>query len=284
MIPLHLPVKRDLTQVFIVSLVVALLMAVIALVSLFFQSAVYPTEELRRSFISNDVVNLLIGLPILLGAMALAKRGRLIGLLFWPGALYYITYNYLAYTIAIPFNWTVVLYVALIALSIYSIVRLLASVDTAVVRQRLQGAVSERFSGGVLAGFGILFFVMQVSKIVQGLNGQTVLSGADLALAVTDLIVTPTWVAGGILLWRRRPLGYLTGAGLLFQASMLFIGLLVFFLLQPLVARVPFPAADFVVVLVMGLICFVPFGLFLRGIILKERSYDRIHQNASMYN
>jgi len=73
-------------------------------------------------------------------------------------------------------------------------------------------------------------------------------------------------VIGGAALWRRRALGYVAGAGLLFQASMLFVALLVFFILQPFVAGVPFPAEDFVVIFVMGLICFVPCGLFVRGV------------------
>lgn len=263
----QLPVKRNLSQVYVLSLVTAVLVAAASLASLLFQTTVYPTEELRHAFVSNDVVNLFICLPILLGSMALARGGRLIGLLFWPGALYYVTYNYLAYAIATGFSWPLLVYLVLVALSIYTIVRLLASLDAPAVRQRLSGAVPERFTGGVLAGFGILFFVMQGAKLVQALTGQAALTSTDLGLVVTDLLLIPTWVAGGIFLWRRQPLGYLTGAGLLFQASMLFIGLLVFFLLQPMVAAVPFPMEDFVVVLVMGLICFVPFGLFVRGVL-----------------
>ncbi len=68
-------------------------------------------------------------------------------------------------------------------------------------------------------------------------------------------------------LWRRRTLGYVAGTGLLFQASMLFVALLVFFILQPFIAGVPFPAEDFVVILAMGLVYFIPFGLFVRGIV-----------------
>lgn len=64
---------------------------------------------------------------------------------------------------------------------------------------------------------------------------------------VADLLTTPAWVVGGLLLWRRQAFGYVSGAGLLFQASMLFAGLLVFFILQPFVADVSFPVEDFVV-------------------------------------
>jgi hypothetical protein len=70
-----------------------------------------------------------------------------------------------------------------------------------------------------------------------------------------------------VLLWRRRPLGYVTGMGLLFQASMLFVGLLALFVLQPLLTALPFRAVDFVVTLALSLICFIPFGLFVRGVL-----------------
>ena len=139
----------------------------------------------------------------------------------------------------------------------------------AAVAQRLKGAIGERFIGGAgRVWHPVLRFAGQQGR--AGAHGQAALTGGDLALAVTDLILIPTWVVGGILLWQRRAFGYLTGAGLLFQASMLFVGLLVFFLLQPMVAAVPFPMEDFVVILVMSLVCFVPLGRFVRGVLLRD--------------
>jgi hypothetical protein len=262
-----LPITRHLTLAYGLSLVVALLMSAASLAGLLFQSAVYPTDDLRHSFVPTDVVNLFIGLPILLGSMALARRGRSIGLLFWPGALFFVTYHYIAYTVAMPFTRPFVLYLALVALSVYTLHRLLSSMDSAAIQQRLKGAVSERLAGGVLAGFGVLFFLYNIGLVVQALTGQAALAGSELAVTVADLLTIPVWVIGGVLLWRRQALGYVTGAGLLFQASMLFIGLLVFFVLQPFLTATPFPSEDFVAVLVMGLVCFIPFGLFVRGVL-----------------
>jgi hypothetical protein len=53
---------------------------------------------------------------------------------------------------------------------------------------------------------------------------------------------------------------------------MLFIGLLIFFILQPLLNATPFPVKDFVVIFVMGLLCFIPFGLFVRGVISNSKN------------
>ncbi len=261
--------KREIALAYVLSYLVALLMIVVSLAGLIFSAALYPTQELKQAFVANDVVDLFIGLPLLLGAMALARRGKLAGLLFWPGALLYVIYNAIAYAVALPWTVQFVVYVAQVALSSYAVIRLLTSIDAVAVRQHLTGAVPEKFAGGVLAGLGGLFFLRTVAQIVGVLTGGQVVTGAEMAVLIADLVCTPLWVAGGIWLWRKRALGYVSGAGLLFQASMLFVGLLVLFLLQPWLAGVPFPAGDFVVILVMGLICFVPLGLFVRGVLTK---------------
>jgi hypothetical protein len=253
--------SRNLSPVFTLSVVVAALMTVLSIVGLFFPLATYPSEDLRQSFIANDVVNLVIGLPILLGALWLARRKKLPGLLGLPGALFYVTYNSIAYAAAMPLAWPFFVHLALTGLSAIAILLLLFRLDGVAVQARLQGRVAERFGAGVLVGLGALFLLRAVGEFFDGAAGM-----AEFGVLVADGLTTPFWILGGLCLWRKRPLGYVSGAGLLFQASMLFIGLLVFFILQPFVAGVSFPLVDFIVVLAMGLIVFVPFGLFLRGI------------------
>ena len=241
-------------------------MAVASVAGLLYQTIIYPTDELLQSFVPNDVVNLFIGLPILLGSMWLARRGKLIGLLFWPGALFFVLYNYIIYVFAMPLNVAFLLHLALVTMSVYTLIGLVASIDGKVVQQRLTGAVPERLAGGVLAGLGLLFFLRVIGVMVDALISQTPIAETELALHTADFLITPAWVIGGVLLWRRKAFGYVTGLGLLFQASMLFIGLIIFLLLQPFLTTAPFVLVDVVVIFVMGLICFVPFALFVRGV------------------
>jgi hypothetical protein len=248
---------------FALSLLAAALVAALSLAGLLFQGAAYPTEALRRSFVPNDLVNLIVGLPVLLGSLAQAWRGRLAGLLFWPGALLFVAYNAIAYTLSLPIGPLAGIYAGLVILSVFTLARLLVSLDAAQIRQRLQAAVPARFAAGVLISFGVLFFLRQVASLGS-------LGGPELGTAMADLLVTPVWVIGGILLWHKRAFGYVMGTGLLFQASMLFVGLLGFFVLQPQLEGTPFRAADFTVILVMGLVCFVPFGLFVRAMMQGE--------------
>jgi len=267
-----LPIRRNLALIYALSFIIAILMAAASIAGLLYRTAIYPTDELLRSFVPNDVVNLFIGLPILLGSMWLARRGKLIGLLFWPGALFFVLYNYIVYVFAMPLNVAFLLHLALVTISVYPLIGLVASIDGKVVQQRLTGAVPERLAGGVLAGLGLLFFLRVIGVIVNALTSQTPIAETELALHISDFLITPAWVIGGVLLWQRKEFGYVIGLGLLFQASMLFIGLIIFLLLQPFLTTAPFVLADVVVIFTMGLICFIPFALFVRGVVSNRNS------------
>jgi hypothetical protein len=82
-----LPIRRNLNPIYIGSVLIVVLMAIASTAGILFRSSIYPTEELTRTFVPNEVVNLIIGLPFLLGSMGLARRGQMIGLLCWPGGL-----------------------------------------------------------------------------------------------------------------------------------------------------------------------------------------------------
>ena len=261
-----LPITRNLTLAYALSLVVALIMTVASVVGLLYQTLIYPTDELLLSKIPLDVFNLVVGLPILLGSMWRARRGKLIGLLCWPGALFYVLYIYVSYLIGLPLNVLFLPYIALVTLSAYTLIGLVASIDGEAVRQRLTGVVPARTAGGILAGLTILFIVRQIAVTVTALISQTPVDPImELPLWIADLTLSPAWLVGGFLLWRREALGYVAGAGLLLLYSLLFIGLITVMVFQGLFFASPIDVAGIVVMLVMGLICFIPFALFVRG-------------------
>jgi hypothetical protein len=170
-----------------------------------------------------------------------------------------------------PFNVAFLLHLALVGLSAYALIGLLANIEGKTVQQQLAGFVPERLVGGILAGLGLLFFLRAISLLGNALIVQTPMAETEVALNATDSLTAPAWVLCGILLWRRREFGYVTGLSLLFQASLLFIGLIVFLLIQPILTTAAFSLVDVAVVFVMGLICFVPFALYVRGVVLSTK-------------
>jgi hypothetical protein len=83
-----LPVRRGLQPVYALSIIIAVLMAVASITGVLYRVRVYPTDDLLQSFVPNGLVNLLVGL------------------LLWPGALFFVLYNYLIYVLAMPLSET----------------------------------------------------------------------------------------------------------------------------------------------------------------------------------
>jgi len=58
------------------------------------------------------------------------------GLLLWPGVLFYTLYWYVLYLVGAPFSALFLLYVPLVTLSAYATIAVVSSMDGEVVRRR----------------------------------------------------------------------------------------------------------------------------------------------------
>lgn len=262
----QLPLRRDIRLVFAFSLAIALLLAVSAIAGIMFQDDLYPAEAVRPFSVPTDIVTLAAALPLLLGSMWLTRRGKLAGLLCWPGVLLYVLYINLVYVVGVPFGPAFPLYLVLVSLSAYTLIGLVAATDADALQRRLAGSAPARTAGAILTVLSVLFIAIQVPQIIAAIVDRQVMAGLDLAPFVGDVIVLlPTWLAGGILLCQRRPLGYVGGAGLLLLGTMLFAGLEFVMLFPALSGSSEVDWIGVAMMLAMGLLCFVPFVLFVRG-------------------
>jgi hypothetical protein len=263
-----LPVTRNLTLAYAFSLVIAVIMAVVAAAGLLFPGTVYPTDEVIMSFAPVDAFHLVVGLPVLLGSLWLARRGKLIGLLCWPGALLYLLYSYITNLVGVPFGILFLPYLLLVTLSAYTTIGLVASIDSEAVRQRLNGNVPARVAGGILIGLTILFIILNVSAVITALTSQPPGEPEHpVYVLIADFtVVIPTCLVGGLLLWRRQALGYVGGAGLLLMYSLLFAGLIPVMVFPTFYDASPMPVVDIVMIFIWCIMCFILFVLFVRGI------------------
>lgn len=262
-----LPLQRNVRLDSVLSLVVAVLMTLVSVAGFISPSTIYPTDEQRYTFLANDVINLVIGLPILLGSIWLTRRGKPVGLLLWPGALLYSIYNYIAYVSGLPLRFITFAYLAIVLLSAYVVYDLVRAMDRGAISEKLAGAVPVKLAGWILLLFGVVFIFRAVGLLMETSSGQAALTGGEFGTLMADLVLSTVWILGGISLLRRKALGYVSGLGLLFAGSMLFIGLIILLIIGPFLSEEPFNLMDVIVVFVMGMICFIPFGLFLRGVL-----------------
>ncbi|MFW6174766.1 MAG: hypothetical protein ACOC5K_03210 [Chloroflexota bacterium] len=106
------------------SLVVALLVLFSAGSGALWWQDVYPLERESAATQAQgqDIVTVLLVLPLFLLSLFAAARGSLRGRLAWIGILAYFTYTYLSYSVGTPFNDFFHFYVAAYSLSLISLV------------------------------------------------------------------------------------------------------------------------------------------------------------------
>jgi hypothetical protein len=275
------PIKRDLTLAYALSLIVAALMAVVSISGLVLGSAgLYGADPkltlgvteaeaglLVPGLLGQDAFNLVVGVPLLLGSMWLARNGSLIGLLLWPGMLFYVLYWYVIYLVGEPFGVLFLAYVPLVTLSAYATIALVSSIDGEQVQRRLADAVPARIVGGLLVILGLLTLVQDAGgALATALGSDAPTDPATRHVWIPDLVlVVPAVLAGGSLLGRRLPLGYVAGAGLLLQYGLTPVGLAANMALRSVLIGSPLDVPTVAVLLVFGIVCFAPLAFFAHG-------------------
>ena len=261
-----LPIKHGLTIEYVISIIVSIIMVITSIVGILYSSVIYQTEKLSIGYISSDLLNLTVGLPVLLVSMWLTRKGKLAGLLCWPGALFFIMYIYTSYLV-IPGSVLIIPYIFLITLSAYSIIKIILSINGQTVRQQLNGAIPAKTTGFILISIAVLIIVYQIVRIVTVLINQTTPDNLELVQWIYELVVgCPALLIVGYQLLRRKALGYVAGAGLLLMCSMLFIGVIPAMVFQALSADIPINVIGILIVLISGMVCFIPFILFMKGV------------------
>ena len=219
---------RDMRSAYVATIAVAVLMVVASTAGLLFGArGLYGSEsKFFGAFIGQDVLNLLVGLPLLVGAVLLASRGSLTGALLWPGALFYVLYDYGYYVLGAPVNALFFVYLALASVSAFTMIGLLASIDGDAVRDALAGRVPVRTTAVFLIALACLFTALWTMLFVTTLANGTPVDIVVRTVWTMDLVIQlPALFIGGVLLWRRRPLGYVAATGLLVQAGAYLLGL-----------------------------------------------------------
>jgi hypothetical protein len=219
----------------------------------------------------NDVVTLLLAVPLLVMAMIYSKSGSRKASLIWMGVLDYMLYNYAFYLFGAAFNWFFLLYVALLGLSIFALIFGLIHLDL----NGIIGQIRERMPVGWIAAY-MLFVATGLSLIYIAQSLGFIFTGevpaivtntghpTNVVFALDLTLLVPFLVLGAIWLIRRKPWGFVL-AGILTIKGPLYTIVLTAGSLWAANAGVPDVAGQvplWVVLTVLGLIAC---GLFYRN-------------------
>lgn len=202
----------------------ALLLAisVAAGMTFFADGILLGTSAMNGSARGTALVFLVVTTPVMVAAMIMAGRGSVRALVVWLGALGVSAYNAQLFLYATPFNEIFLVYVALLALSIWSIVALLAHGTVGRLAAAVDSTMPVRLVAGYVTVIAVLNALLWLRTIVPAIlsdEPMSHLAGTGLTtnpVFVQDLAIwLPLAVVAAYWLWHRRPWGYTIVGGVL---------------------------------------------------------------------
>ena len=263
----RLPVKCNLRALSTLSFIITVSVVIVSIAGIISQESIYRTEILANTFVPNDIVNLLIGVPFILISLLLTMRGKLTGLFCWPGALFYFIYVYFPYIICIPVSYLFIPHLIILTASLYTLIGVIVNIDGSALKKKVAKNVPARTFGAILVAFGILILLRQTWLILDTVINDKTIVTQELAVWIDDYIFgSPAMIIGGVLLWRRKSLGYVLGPGLFLVFGILTFGLIPFTIIQSHLNDISPGISSISVLLLISAACIVPFIFFLRGV------------------
>lgn len=191
-----------------------------------FFGEVYRDEEwIENAFYGTDLVTLFVVVPMMIAALVQSLKGSERGRLVWMGLLGYTAYNYAFYLFGAQFNALFLVYVALFSLSIFALVLLLSATDIAALGRHFDAHTPRKIVAAFLVLVSLPLAAFELSQCIGYLFTGRLPQAPSLIFALDLSIVVPTTALAAVLLWQRRPWGYVLGAIMLVKAFTYGLGL-----------------------------------------------------------
>ena len=114
---------------------------------------------------ANDLVTLVLGLPLLAISFWLARRGSLRGRLVLAGTLGFILYTYITMCFGAAYNPLFLVYVALFSLSLFAFVLVMMSFDLPTLPAHFSEKLPRRWIAGLLFFVGAFLALAWLGRI-----------------------------------------------------------------------------------------------------------------------
>lgn len=188
----------------------------------------YDTVSSAAQMQGNDLVTLVVGLPLLVISTFFAFRGSLRGHLLLTGTLGFFLYTYMSMATLASYNALFLIYVATFTLSFYAFILCMMSVDLSTLPQSFSEKLPHKWIVGLMFIVGGFLLLAWLGRIVPPLfQNQTpaLENTTTLVIQFMDLgLIAPLAFLGGFLLLRRNAWGYLLSSIMLTKGVTLGLG------------------------------------------------------------
>jgi len=209
----------------VLSVIVAVLSAAVSVIGLRFPDVYRSKDWANGMSFGNDLVTLVVAVPLLAVAIIYSARGSVRARLLWLGALYYMVYNYAFYVFGIPVTRLYLPWIAIFVLAGFAFALGMGNLDVEAISRSFSPRTLRRPIAVYLSYVAAMVSFLWISRWVKFvLTGQVPdVNGSESAyqvIAAVDLsLLVSIQIPAAYLLWRRRPWGYVLGTVALVQGA-----------------------------------------------------------------
>jgi hypothetical protein len=212
---------------------IIILLTAVAVAGGLFIPGLYRDPAMLVPVLQGQDLLTLIALPVAAGTLLAVRRGSGRAAIILLGLLGYLLYTYTGASFAYTFNVFFLLYVALFALIIATVVALTTGIDAAALKARFDPG-APRVPVAVFLGLvAVMLFLPELGQIIPFYSTGVVpeiirrSGGATSFVHVLDMgVVTPLTVLGAIWLLQRRAWGYILAGTMLIKGATMGLALL----------------------------------------------------------
>jgi hypothetical protein len=190
-------------------------MVLTSISSLLLSDLYRDNARVTAGWFGNDLVTLLVATPLLVVSLIRSYRGSPRAQLVWIGMLDYAVYNYAYYLFGAAFNSLFLVYVVLVALSMFSLIFALVDLGRPELRLRFRTHALDRwiagFMGLVALGLTTVYALESLRFAFTGQLPQIIVqtdTSTSIVFALDLTLVVPWFVLGALWLWQHKPWGY----------------------------------------------------------------------------
>jgi hypothetical protein len=181
----------------------------------------FDTVSMAAQTQGNDLVTLVLGVPLLIVSAYLAWHGSLRGQLLLTGTLGFILYTHMSMACLAAYNFLFLGYVALFTLSLYAFIFSLMSFDLRQLPQRFSARLPRGWIATFLfieGGFLLIAWLGRILRPLMAGQDPVLENTTSLVIQFMDLsLIVPAAFLSGVLLLKEKAWGYLLSAVVLLK-------------------------------------------------------------------
>jgi hypothetical protein len=160
----------------------------------------------------NDLVVLVLCVPLLLVSAYFAAKGSLRGRLVWTGTVFFFLYTYASQSFLTVYNPLFLVYVAAFSLSLYTFAASVLTLDAQRIKESFAGVpvrATGYFMYFIAAAIALMWLGLIIPPLMRGEKPAALETYTTLVIQALDLgVIAPLAAITGMLLLKREAWGY----------------------------------------------------------------------------